>query len=124
MQIIEYLDLLRRRRSWIILICLGVPVSAGGVAMRLPSVYRAETTILVNPEKGDDNLVSVTAGWGGSYRLSTVREQVMSPTQLGPLLDELKMYPELGGKVTTRELVRRIESATTIEFQDAGRQGS
>jgi polysaccharide biosynthesis transport protein len=124
MQIIECLDLLRRRRSWIILICLGVSVSTGVVAVRLPSVYRAETTILVNPEKGDDNLVSVTAGWGGSYRLSTVREQVMSPTQLGPLLDELKMYPELRGKVTTRELVRRIESATTIEFQDAGRQGS
>jgi polysaccharide biosynthesis transport protein len=123
-QIREYLDLLRRRKPWIILICLGISTCIGVVVLHLPNVYRAETVILVNPEKVNEKLVSPAGGGGSAYRLSTIRQQVTSPTQLGQLVDELKMYPELRSKVAPQGLVARMQSATTIEFQDSGRRGS
>src|SRR5882762_766921 len=113
---------MRRRKSWIILICLGIFVCTAVVGMRLPNVYRAETTILVHPQNVNENLVSTTVGESIGYRLSTVCREVMSPTQLGQLVDELKMYPELRGKVSTEGLVARMQSATAFEFQDSGRQ--
>ena len=121
-QILKCLDLMRRRKSWIILICLGISICIAVVAMRLPKVYRAETTVLVNPQKVNENLVPTTAGESIDYRLSTVCREVMSPTQLGQLVDKLKMYPELRGRVSTQGLVARVQSATAIEFQDSGRQ--
>ncbi|PYU40741.1 MAG: hypothetical protein DMG53_22425 [Acidobacteria bacterium] len=81
-QIREYLDLVRRRKSWILLICLGISVCIAVVAMRLPNVYRAEATILVNPPKVNENFVT-TMGENSGARLSTVRREVMSPTRLG-----------------------------------------
>jgi len=120
-QIRGYLDLVRRRKSWILLICLGISVCIAVVAMRLPNVYRAEATILVNPPKVNENFVT-TMGENSGARLSTVRREVMSPTRLGQLVDELKMYSELRGKVSAQGLVARMQSATAIEFQDSGRQ--
>jgi len=121
-QIREYLDLARRRKSWIILVCLGISVCIAMVAMRLPNVYRAETTILVNPQKVNENYVSTTVSGSIADRLSTVRQEVMSPTQLGQLVDELKIYPELRGKISTQGLVARMQNATAIEVQDSGSQ--
>jgi succinoglycan biosynthesis transport protein ExoP len=120
-QIRKCLDLLRRRKSWIILICLGISVCITVVAMRLPNVYRAEATILVPTQKINENLVPTMVDGSIGYRLSTVCREAMSPTLLGQLVDELKMYPELRGKVSTQGLDARMQSATAIEFQDSGR---
>ncbi len=86
-QIRKCLDLLRRRKSWIILICLGISVCITVVAMRLPNVYRAEATILVPTQKINENLVPTMVDGSIGYRLSTVCREVMSPTQLGQLVD-------------------------------------
>ena len=118
----EYLGLVRRRKSWIILICLGISVCIAVVVLRLPNVYRAETTIVVHPQKANENLVPTTAGESISYPLSAASREVKSPTQLAPLVDELKMYPELRSKVSTQGLALRMQSATAIEFQDPGYQ--
>ncbi len=121
-QIRKCLDLLRRRKSWIILICLGISVCITVVAMRLPNVYRAEATILVPTQKISENLEPTLLDGSIGYRLSTVCPEVMSATRLGQLVDELKMYPELRGKVSTQGLVASMQGATAIEFQDSGRQ--
>jgi polysaccharide chain length determinant protein (PEP-CTERM system associated) len=121
-QIREYLDLVLRRKLWIVLLTLGVTLCVGVVAFRLPNVYRAETTILVNPQKVNENYVSTTVSGSIADRLSTVRQEVMSPTQLGRLVDELQMYPNLRGKASTQALVGRMQNFTSIEVQDSGSQ--
>jgi succinoglycan biosynthesis transport protein ExoP len=121
-QIRKCLDLLRRRKSWIILICLGISVCITVVAMRLSNVYRAEATILVPTQKINENLAPTMVDGSIGYRLSTVCREVMPATQLGQLVDELKAYPELRGKISTQGLVESMPGATAIEFQDSGRQ--
>jgi polysaccharide chain length determinant protein (PEP-CTERM system associated) len=121
-QIREYLDLVRRRKLWIILLTLGISLCIGVVALRLPSIYRAETVIQVDPQKVPDSVVPTSVSGTVADRLSTIRQQVMSPTQLGLLAKEMDLYPEMRGKGTEQELVSRMQKSTTIEVADSGGQ--
>ncbi len=121
-QIREYLDLARRRKLWIILLTLGISLCISVVALRLPSIYRAETVIQVDPQKVPDSVVPTSVSGTVADRLSTIRQQVMSPTQLGLLAKEMNLYPELRDKVTEQEIVARMQKSTTIEVADSGGQ--
>jgi polysaccharide chain length determinant protein (PEP-CTERM system associated) len=122
LQIGEYVDLLRRRITWIAMIFIGISVCAGMVAVRLPNVFRAETVILVDPQKVPDSYVATTVSTSISDRLSTIRQEVMSPTRLSQLITEMKLYPELRGKIPLQDLIVRMQKATTIEVIEAGGQ--
>jgi polysaccharide chain length determinant protein (PEP-CTERM system associated) len=121
-QIREYLDLVRRRKLWIMLLTLGISLCIAVVAMRLPSIYRAETVILVDPQKVPDSVVPTSVSGTVADRLSTIRQEVMSPTQLGLLTKEMGLYPELRDQVSEQELVARMQKSTTIEVVDSGGQ--
>ena len=121
-QIREYLDLARRRKLWISLLTLGISVCIAVVAIRLPSIYRAETVILVDPQKVPDSVVPTSMSGTVADRLATIRQEVMSPTQLGLLAKEMGLYPELRNKVSEQELVSRMQRSTTIEVVDSGGQ--
>ncbi len=121
-QIREYLDLVRRRKLWIILLTLGISVCISVVALRLPSVYRAETVILVDPQKVPDSVVPTSVSGSVADRLSTIRQEVMSPTQLGLLTKEMNLYPGLRNKVSEQVLVARMQKSTSIEVVDSGGQ--
>jgi protein tyrosine kinase modulator len=121
-QIREYLDLARRRKLWIILITLGISLCISVVAMRIPSSYRAETVILVDPQKVPEGIVPTSVSGSIADRLSTIRQEVMSPTQLGVLIKEMNLFPELRDKVSEQALVSRMQKSTTIEVVDSGGQ--
>jgi succinoglycan biosynthesis transport protein ExoP len=122
LQIREYLDVVRRRKLWIILFTLGSFLCVTVIARRMPNLYRAETTILVNPQKVNEGIVPSSVTGSVADRLSTIRQEVMSPTQLGQLVVELNMYPKLQGKVSTQALVSRMQDSTTIDVQESGGQ--
>ena len=119
---VQILDLARRRKWWIILLTLGISVCIAVIAVRLPSIYRAETVILVDPQKVADGVVPTSVSGTVADRLSTIRQEVMSPTQLGLLTKEMGLYPELRDKVSEQELVSRMQRSTTIEIVDSGGQ--
>jgi protein tyrosine kinase modulator len=121
-QIREYFDLVRRRKIWILLITLGISLTITVVALRLPSIYRAETVILVNPQKVSEGIVQQTVTGSVADRLSTIRQEVMSPTQLGGLIKEMNLYPQLRGKVSDQELIAMMQKSTSIEVLDSGGQ--
>jgi polysaccharide chain length determinant protein (PEP-CTERM system associated) len=121
-QIREYLDLAHRRKWWIILLSLGISVCITVVAIRLPNIYRAETVILVDPQKVPDGVVPTSVRGTVADRLATIRQEVMSPTQLWMLTKEMGRYPELRDKASEQELVSRMQRSTTIEVADSGGQ--
>lgn len=118
----EYLDLARRRKTWIILFTLGISVCASVIALRLPNIYRAETVILVDPQKVPDSYVATTVSSSISDRLSTIRQELMSPTRLSHLINELNLYPSLRSRVSIQDLILRMQKSTIIEVIDSGGQ--
>ncbi len=120
LQLRDYLDIARRRKWWIILTATALFVAAAVVALRTPNVYRSETVIMVDPQKVPDNYVASTVSTSIADRLSTIQQQVMSPTRLKRVIDTMGLYPELRGRIGEQALIRMMQKATTIEVVQSG----
>jgi len=122
LEVRQYLDLLIRHKMWIILITLGITICVAVVAQRMPNIFQAETVILVDPQKVPDNVVPTLVSGSISDRLSTIRQEVMSPTQISQLITEFRLYPKLQGKVSQQDLVARVQNAASLDVVDSGAQ--
>ena len=115
----DYLDIARRRKVLIVLAAAAVAVIATVIAMRLPDFYRSETVIMVDPQQVASTVVQSPITSSVLDRLSTIQQQVMSPSRLMKVIDSQHLYPELRGRVSDQDLVRKMQKATTIEVVNA-----
>ncbi len=120
MNIRDYLEIAHRRKWWIIFATLPIAITFGVLAALLPNMYRSSTVILVDPQKVPDSYVASTVSSGISDRLSTIQQEVTSPTRLAKLIDTLHLFPELRGKVDNSELVARMQKNMKLEVVDEG----
>ncbi|QEE28615.1 lipopolysaccharide biosynthesis protein [Terriglobus albidus] len=105
-------------RLRLILIVL-VVVFAGSAAYieQMPNVYRAQTQILVNPQRISDKYVSSAVSMGASDRLNTLSQQILSASRLEKILDDFQLFPKLRGKVSREELIERMRKNIGIELK-------
>jgi polysaccharide chain length determinant protein (PEP-CTERM system associated) len=119
-QVGKYLTILRRRKAWIILTTTTVFVATLVVALRLPNVYRAETVILVDPQKVNESLVPSTGNASVADRLSTVRQEVMSPTRLKEVIEHTDFYAKEIAVDGEDAVVQKLQKSIQLEVVDAG----
>jgi succinoglycan biosynthesis transport protein ExoP len=119
-QLGKYLDILRRRRGWIVLTTTAVFVATLVVALRLPNIYRAETVILVDPQKVSESLVPSTANSTVADRLSTLRQEVMSPTRLKEVVVQTGMYTKEIASEGADSVVAKVQKSIQMEVADSG----
>lgn len=87
-------EIARRRKWWIVLSVIALFVGTAVFAHRLPNIYRAETVILVDSQQVPDKYVAVITTGDIAGRLSTLQEQVLSPTRLKTLIESEGLYPD------------------------------
>jgi polysaccharide biosynthesis transport protein len=110
----------RRRKWWIVLTAIGMTVTAMVLAWRLPNVYRAQTTILVDPQKVPDNYVPSTVTSTVADRLATLTQQIMSPSLLKRIREEMHLYPDLAGN--DDRVTKKMQHSIAIDILNGGRQ--
>lgn len=93
-----------------------------GVSL-MPNVYRATTTILVDPQKIPERYVSSTVTSDPNERLNTLTQQVLSASRLQEIIDKDNLYPEMRGKKSREEVLDYMRAKTTIELKQAPEQG-
>lgn len=120
MQFRDYVAIAQRRKWWVIGTALAVFVGTLVVALRLPKLYTASTVILVDAQKVPDAYVPATVSSSIADRLSTIQQQVMSETRLRKLIDSMKLYPELSARLTTQDIIRRMQKAIKVEIVSQG----
>ena len=120
LQLRDYVQIAQRRKWWIILTTISIAVASFVVIWRLPNIYRSETVILVDPQKVPDNYVASTVTTSIADRLSTLQQEVMSPTRLKRLIDNMGLYPELRGKVGDQEIVAQMQKSIVVEVVTQG----
>lgn len=116
----EYWEIARRRKWWILLPGVALFCCVAIVALHLPNLYRAVTVILVDPQQVPSNYVAPTLTAPITDRLSTIQEQVLSPSRLSHLINTLGLYPELRGKVSDQDIVRRMQQSISVEIVNSG----
>src|SRR5215469_4367647 len=115
----DCLNIARRRKWWIVLTALGLGISATVVASQLPNIYKSQTTILVDPQKVPDNYVASTVTSTVADRLATLTQQIMSPSLLRRIREELHLYPEVQGN--DDRVVKMMQKSISIDVLNSGR---
>jgi succinoglycan biosynthesis transport protein ExoP len=87
-----------------------------GVSL-LPNIYRATTTILVDPQKIPERYVASTITTDPNARLNTLTQQVLSDSRLQEILDKDNLYPELQKKKSREEVLDYMRQKTKIELK-------
>jgi polysaccharide chain length determinant protein (PEP-CTERM system associated) len=115
-QLSDYIDLVTRRKWWIIIPAVVVPLLVFCVGKKLPKVYKSETLILVAPQKVPTDYVKPTVNGDVSDRLQTLSQQILSRTRLDAVIDEFNLYPQMKKTSTRDQVVERMRSDITVEI--------
>jgi len=116
----DYLEIARHRRWWIILSVLALSIASAVVAYRLPDIYRAETVILVDSSQVPDKYVPTIVTTDIAGRLTTLQQQVLSPTRLKKLVEAEGLYPGPGGKKSEDDVIHAVQNSITVEVVNPG----
>lgn len=122
MKFSDYLQIASRRRWYVILSAIGFFVTAGVTAYRLPNIFRAETTILVDSQQVPDKYVPNVITGDIAGRLSTLQQQVLSPTRLKKLVETEGLYPAKDGR-PEEDVIRGVSKGITVAATDPGGGG-
>jgi polysaccharide biosynthesis transport protein len=114
---------LKSHRYSIFLTWLLISIASIVVISVLPNVYRATTTILVDPQKIPERYVASTVTSDPNERLNTLTQQVLSASRLQQIIDQQHLYPLLRTKKSSEELLDIMRAKTTIELKQGADQG-
>lgn len=120
--IADYLAIARRRIHLILLFALGITIATVIVVWRLPNLYRAETMILVDPQQVPNSYVASTVSTNISDRLSTIQQEVTSPSRLKRLIDNLRLSRGAQQK-SDQEMIAEMQQAITVQVVEQGGRG-
>ena len=120
LQLGKYLNILRRRMRWIVVPATAIFVGVFVFALRLPNTYHAETVILVDPQKVPDSVVPSTVNTTIGDRLSTVRQEIMSPTRLRQVIEDVGLYSQERAQGHLDTAIERMQRAIVLEIANPG----
>ena len=115
LELSDYLDILRRRKWYIVFSILFILFGAGVYSVVAPEQYKSSTTILVIPQRVPEGYVRSTISSRVDERLSTIWTQVLSRTRLLAVMDELGLYKEERKKLPTEVVVEMMRKSIDIQ---------
>ncbi len=116
-QLEDAIEILERRRWWILLAAMGGLVIGFLSYLVLPAQYQSTTTILVEPQGVPEAYIKSTVTLAVEQRLHTLHERVTSYASLNKLIDRIgteRLDPS--GKSTRETLMNRIRGGLTVEI--------
>jgi polysaccharide chain length determinant protein (PEP-CTERM system associated) len=95
-----------------------VVVAAAGVAWihYLPNVYRANTLILVVPQRVPESYVRATVTTRIEDRLQSISQQILSRTRLERIVQDFSLYPQLRSTEVMEDIVDRMRKDIAIDI--------
>jgi polysaccharide chain length determinant protein (PEP-CTERM system associated) len=115
----DYQRLFWRRRWFMVVTALGLALATAIVGYFVPNKYRAQTVILVDPQKVPDRFVASTVTATVADRLSTLRQQILSTTRLSQIADEMNLYADERKSKTHEEIIEIMRKAIEVDIANA-----
>jgi polysaccharide chain length determinant protein (PEP-CTERM system associated) len=119
METSDYLDILRRRKWYVVFSILLILFGASVYSVLAPEKYRSSTTILVIPQRVPEGYVRSTISTRIDERLFTIRQQVLSRTRLLAVMEELGLYKEERKKLPAEVVVETMRKSIDIQVASA-----
>ena len=119
METSDYLDILRRRKWYIVFSILLILFGASVYSVIAPERYKSSTTILVVAQRVPEGYVRSTISTRIDERLFTIRQQVLSRTRLLAVMEELGLYKEERKKLPVEVVVEMMRKSIDIQVASA-----
>lgn len=113
----DYLDVLQRRRIYLLTVAPAALLIAIYVAYALPPQYRASATVLMEPSSIPAQLVKMATMEYADQQFELAQRRLMVPEQLERVVSEIDPYPDQP-ELSDRAKARKIAASTSIERVD------
>lgn len=102
-----------------LVVASGLAILAVGVVgtSLSPNVYRATTTILVDPQKIPEKYVASTITSDPNARMNTLAQQVLSASRLEEIIEKNNLYPGMRKKASREEVLDYMRSKTKVDIK-------
>jgi polysaccharide chain length determinant protein (PEP-CTERM system associated) len=101
----EYLDVLRRRKTYLLIFLFLGPSLAFGLTLVLPAKYTSSTLVLVEQPRVPESIIKPVVNDALNQRLSSMQEQILSRTRLQPLIERFNLYHSDKEKMPMEDMV-------------------
>lgn len=126
----DYIDIIIRQKWSLIIPSAVVFILAAAVALFLPSIYRSESTILIEEQEVPEDFVRAPVASYAEQRLQMIHQRIMSSLRLKEIIDQFDLYRDLRDKLTSEEIIEKMRDDThmapiSVEVMDrrTGRPG-
>jgi len=116
-----YLDMLRRRKWYIIPTFFLVLVAGLIYCLAAPKTYKAATTISIIRQRVPESFVHSTVTADIDERLHSIGEEILSRTRLEGVITQLNLYPEERKKLPMEKIIENIRMRINLEISSAQR---
>src|SRR5579862_6464129 len=120
----DYIDMLRRYRSWIIGPTFAGLVLGVVVAFLWPDTYLSQAVMRITPPLVPASLVPSAVNSQISERLTQMEEEIESRTNLSDLIQRLNLYPKERQQKPMDDVVEDMKGAIKIPVLDVGTQNN
>ena len=113
-----YKSILLRRKWYVIVPFFATLVATAVYILITPRIYQASTLILVQRQTVPENYISPTVTASLSDRISTIKQQVTSRTNLETLVDRYKLYSSKDpskSDLTMQDKVESMRESITVQ---------
>lgn len=110
----DILDFIKRRKKMFIASFLLIFPIVFAVALLLPPIYQAETTILRETQQVSEDFIRSMNTSYAEERLDAATQQVMSRANLFEIINAYNLYPEMRNK-PQGEILTKMKQAITLE---------
>jgi len=113
--IADYLQILSRRKWWVIVPAVVISVAMALVSVKLPKTYRSETLILVDPQKVPADYVKATVSSEVTDRLQTIGQEILSRTRLQKIIDQFGLYKQQQAYMSKEDVIELMRSDIHVD---------
>jgi len=110
----DYVAMVRRRWILILVLTLVGPVLTYSVSRVLPSRYKSQTLVLVEPPNVPASIVPQIDVTSVSQRLASMKSQILSRSRLEPIIRQFGLYPDDIQRKSMDELIGRLQDAIEV----------
>ena len=122
----DFLDIVKRRKNFIIWPALLIFITAAIVAFLIPPTYRSTSTILIEEQDIPEEYVMSTVTSYAEQRIQSINERIMSSTKLIEVINRFNLYADQRKSKSIEEISEKMREdikLETINAQVANRRG-
>ncbi|MGQ9656069.1 MAG: GumC family protein, partial [Thermodesulfobacteriota bacterium] len=119
----DYLAMVKRRFSWILIPFVVVSLAGIAIVFQLPKVYRSSTLILLIPQRVPTEYIKPTVTESIEERIHSITTQILSRTNLLTVINEFGLYKEEAGKLSQEELIEKMRKNVEIQLKGGQQRG-